>query len=98
MLVSACVTAVVPAQKCRGAGVAGLVSEDKGEKGGNLVASRSVPGLGLRGLCYAPTVLGEWFGHPSAAHKAALLEWPSSHQALSLESCLSPFYAAASSL
>ena len=69
------VSPVIPARKYRGAGVAGLVSEDKGEKGGNLVASRTVPGLGLLGPSHGPTGLGEWFGHPSPAQKLALLEW-----------------------
>lgn len=49
----------------------GLVSEDKGEKGRNLVASRSVPGLGPLGPCHASAVLGEWLGHPRPEQKLA---------------------------
>lgn len=55
--VSACVAAVARPLKLRGAGVGRLVSEVKDEKGGKLVASKSVPGLGPPGPCHAPSVL-----------------------------------------
>lgn len=67
MLVSACVITAARAPEWRGAGVAGPVSEGKGENGGNLAASRRVTGLGPPGHCHEPAVPGEWFGHPSPA-------------------------------
>lgn len=39
------------------------MSEKRGEKEGELVASRSVPGLGPLGPCHAPPLLREWLSH-----------------------------------
>lgn len=38
------------------------MSGGKGDKGGNFVAFRSVPGLGPLDPCHAPAVPGEWLG------------------------------------
>lgn len=69
--ISACVTTVLHSPKLRGTGVARLVSEGKGERGGNLVTSRSISGLGPPGPCHALAVPGEWFDHPIPDQKLA---------------------------